>query len=210
MKLFPRSSLCALALGLALGPAVALADYQSAENALARLENCVRLSPAQEREARQIFQNLKDIMDDLSPADRPVKGMQSRQDAMAAIRGILTPEQQAIYDRTPQRLGGGMTAADPAMRALRAKISAFVRQAARDAPEVAAAVGTVQKVALDLSGSTTRTGDAQKYEDPALHPDSGTNLVRVTGSAGVKTFKVTWKMDEAGNLSVDKIAAADR
>jgi hypothetical protein len=209
MKLSPCFLLFALAIGLALTPAASLADYQLPENALERLEKCVKLSPAQEQQALQIFQNLKDIMDDMDPADRPTKGMQCLKDARAAIRAILTPEQQAIYDQTPQRLGGGSTT-DPGMRALRLKISKFVREAAEDSPEIAAEVGTIQRVALGMNGSSmVYSGDDSQYDDPALHPDSGTNIVRVTGSLGAKAFKIYWKMDNAGTMTVSKIEDKD-
>ena len=206
MKLPPRFLLCTLVLGLALTPALSLAAYQSAEDALGNLETFLVLTPDQEKKALQIFQTLKDVMDTMTPEERPVKGMQYRQDARAAIRAILTPEQQAIYDRTPQRMGGGMTSPDPAMSALRGKISAFARNLARSSPEIAAQVGTVEKVVVLTGGSSMRSAPgAEYYDDPMLHPDSGTTAVRVSGSLGTKIFVVCWKMDESGVISLTKI-----
>ena len=206
MKLPPRILLCTLVLGLALTPALSLAAYQSAEDALGNLETFLTLTPDQEKKALQIFQTLKDVMDTMTPEERPVKGMQYRQDARAAIRAILTPEQQAIYDRTPQRMGGGRMSSDPAMSALRGKISAFARNLARTSPEIAAQVGTVEKVVVLGSGSAMHYPPAAEYyDDPMLHPDSGTIAVRVSGSQGAKIFLIYWKMDESGVLSLTKI-----
>ncbi len=205
MKLSLRSLLGAMALGLTLAPALGRADYQTADRTLEKLETVVPLTPAQEKQALQIYQNLKDVMDSMDPATRPAKGAQSRQDALAAIRAILTPEQQAIYDQTPQRLGGGAKGVDPAMRALNQKIRAFVTAYAKGSAEIAAQVGPVQKVAVLSAGSqTVSDGD---LPDPALHPSSGTNQVRVTGSGGTKIFKINWTMSTAGDLAASGIEA---
>jgi len=206
MKLSLPSLLCALAAGLAFAPVASRADFQPADVALTKLENIVALSPDQEKQALQIFQNLKDVMDSMDPADRPMKGAQSRQDALKAIRAILTPDQQAIYDRTPQRLGGGSTQGDSNMRALNQKIRAFVTGQARSSAEIAAQVGTVQKVQALANGSTTRSDGNQP--DPALHPESGSNLVSVTGTGGTKTFKISWDITPAGEITVSGIEAA--
>jgi len=202
MKLSLPSLLCALAFGLALTPAVSFADYQPAEFALEKLENLVTLTPAQRKQALHIYQNLKDVMDDMSPAERPAKGAQSRQDALAAIRGILTPEQQAIFDRAPPRLGGGAKS-DPVMQALRLKIRTFVTDFARTSPEIAAKVGTVKKAVFLATGSmATSNGDS---DDPAAHPESGTNMVSVTGSSATKTFTIFWAMNPSGEMTVTKV-----
>ena len=155
MKPSLPSLLCALAIGLVLTPAVSFADsptppfsnawkpastwpsYQSADVALDKLEAIVTLTPAQQKQALQIYQNLKDVM---APADR----------------AILTRDQQAVYDSTPQRLGGDAKN-DPVMRTLNQKIRAFV-----------------------------------------------------TGSAGIKTFKISWDMNEAGEMTVTKVEIATR
>jgi len=154
MKLTPRHLFAAVLFGLLLAPVLSYADYMPAERQLERLENIVTLSSTQKSEALQIYQNLKDVMDDMNPTDRPVKGAQSRQDALAAIRSILTPGQQKIYDQTPQRLGGDL-GTDPVMRNLHQKISVFVTSYVRTSPAIAAQVGTVQQVFPVNGGSTT-------------------------------------------------------
>jgi hypothetical protein len=206
MKRSLPSLLCALVLGLVGAPALSLADYQRADVALGKLESIVTLTPAQKDQALQIFQNLKDVMDSMDPAERPAKGAQSRQDAIAAIRAILTPDQQAVYDRTPQRLGGGAKGLDPAMRALHQKITNFVTAAARTSPDISAQVGAVQTATVAASGSTMRASGASS--DPMLHPDSGSNLVNVTGSSGTKTFKISWTMGDDGEMTVAKVEGA--
>lgn len=42
-------------------------------------------------------------------------------------------------------------------------------------------------------------------DDPALHPESGSNLVKVTGSSGAKVFKISWTMSDSGVMTVSKI-----
>jgi hypothetical protein len=204
MKLSLPSVLCALAAGLAFAPVASRADYMPADLAVTRLEHIVTLSPDQEKQARQIFQNLKDVMDSMDPATRPMQGAQSRKDAFAAIRAILTPDQRAIYDRTPQYQGGGSTQGAPGMRELNQKIRAFVTSQARTSPDIAAQVGTVKKVAMVPNGSVTESiGDG-----PPLHPNRGSNLMSITGSNGTKTFKISWDMSPAGEMTVSRIEAA--
>jgi hypothetical protein len=201
MKSFLRPIVCALALGSVFVSTPCFADYQHADTALERLEGIVTLTPAQAKQALQVFQDLKDIMDSISPEERPTKGMPFRQDAVAAIREILTPEQQAIYDRTPQRLGGAGKAGDPAMQALRAKIRGFVRRYVQNSTGIATQVGTIQTVAVAIGGDTTvSSGDN-------LHPEGGTNLVRVVGSSGAGKFKIAWTMDESGEMTVTGVTA---
>jgi hypothetical protein len=201
MKFRLRSVVCALSVAAVLVPSRSLADYQPADVALERLENIVALTPAQEEQALQIFQDLKDIMDSMSPEARPKQGAQARRDAIAAIWEILTPEQRVIYDRTPQRLGGAGRAGDPVMQALYAKIRRFVRQFAQNSPDIAAQVGPIRKVAVRLGGETATSSD------DITHPDSGANLVRVTGSAGTKLFKISWVADESGRMTVTGVVA---
>ena len=209
MKLSHRFFISAVILGLALTPAVSLAAYMPADRSLARLESIITLTPAQKKVALQIFQELKDTMDAIPDNERAQKGAPIRQQAMADIRGILTPDQQEIYDRTPQRLGGGSTSADPAMKALRTKINAFTENVARTSPEIAAQVGTVEKVTQMNEASTSTGVSAANTRDPALHPDSGTNSVQVTGSSDSKVFKIYWTMDKAGTMSLTRIENKD-
>ncbi|HEX3730141.1 MAG TPA: hypothetical protein VHV47_10075, partial [Opitutaceae bacterium] len=166
----------------------------AADSQLDRLESILKLTPEQDKQALQIFQNLKDAIDGLTADERlGSKGTQAHRDAIAAIRAILTPEQQQVYDRTPQRLGGASIKADPARQAMNAKLRAFMRGYVRNSAEIAAQVGAFQAVQLNLTGSfDTRTDD-----DP--NSDSGTQIVRVTGSAGAKTFRIDWALDPDGN-----------
>lgn len=67
MKLAPRSLFLAVLMGLIFAPALSFADYMPAERQLERLENIVTLTSDQKAQALQIYQNLKDVMDDMSP-----------------------------------------------------------------------------------------------------------------------------------------------
>jgi hypothetical protein len=187
---------CAL-LGLALAPALRAVNYLAADLQLERLENIVTLTAAQEKQALAIFQNLKDAIEGMTDAERlGARGMQARRDALAAIRAILTPDQQQVFDRTPQRLGGGSTAADPARQAVNARIRTFVRDYVRNSPEIAAQVGAFQRAQINLPGSS----DSTFGDNPA--PTAGTNIVRVTGAAGTKLFRIDWIVDGDGNMKV--------
>jgi hypothetical protein len=88
------------------------------------------------------------------------------------------------------------------------KISTFVREAAQHSPKIAAEVGTIQRVITSQNQSTMLLGDPSKSDDPALHPRSGTNLVRVTGSLGAKGFRICWNMNDAGEMTLDRIEDA--
>jgi hypothetical protein len=202
MKRSPYFRLCAAAIVLALTPAVDSAEYQPAGRALEKLENCVNLTSAQKKQALQVFQKLKNEMDKMDPADRPTKGMQLQRDAKAAIRAILTPEQLTIYDRTPQRLGGGGTD-DPGLRALRLRISAFAREVAQSWPGIAASVGTIQRIVV--GDSIWRTPYSSYVTEPELHPTEGVCPVTVTGSLCTGVFRIFWKMDEGGEMTVDRV-----
>ncbi len=206
MKLSLPSLLCALAAGLAVAPAASRADYQPASFALNKLENIVTLSPAQEKQALKIFEDLKVVMDSMDPADRPMKGAQNRKDAVAAIRAILTPDQQAIEDRTPQRLGGGNAQGDPSIAGVQSEDSRLRDQPGPKLHGDRGAVGAVQKVQPLANGAVTQSNGDQP--DPNMHPESGSNLVSVTGSNGTKTFKISWDMTPAGEMTVSKVEAA--
>ncbi len=193
------------------------ASYGTPDRAIVKLESIVHLSFRQEHEAYKIFDNLKTAMDALpATADKLQKMVQINHDARTAIRAILTPDQQMIYDRTPQRLGGGMTKADPAMIALQKKIHDAVINFARTSPAVAAQFGSVQSATAfrghattvsDEVGSSVRHGnyDTEDFApegDPAVHPASGSNLVRVTGANETAVIKVEWTMNSTGDLVV--------
>jgi Spy/CpxP family protein refolding chaperone len=73
-----------------------------------RLAKLVGLTAAQKVQATQIFTDQNSaLLAFTSDEDRMIKGAPIRQNARAQIRSILTPEQQKIYDTSPQRLGGG-------------------------------------------------------------------------------------------------------
>jgi hypothetical protein len=193
--------------GVAAAPTVGVSGYQSADVALHKLERVVTLSPAQEAQALQIYQDLKDIMDDRDPADRLREKSRFKRDAIAAIRGILTPEQRAVYDRTPQRLGGGSSTVDPATGALLTKIRTFVTDSARTSPQIAAQVGPVQKVEI-LSGwsrSRSWTIGSPDDPDPAFNPSVGSNVVRVTGTSSIQRYRISWGMSESGEMTINTI-----
>jgi hypothetical protein len=120
-------------------------QYRSAKNQLAALKGLVRLSSDQERQALRIFQTLKETMDAIPPGVRAQQGAPARQDARAAIRALLTPDQQKIYDSTPQSRGGGSTRGDPERMAFNQKVRAFVISSAQASSEISAQVGRCRK-----------------------------------------------------------------
>lgn len=188
---FPLVLLAALSVAV---PSAFANGYQPADRALEKLEGVVSLTPDQEGKALKIFQDLKDTMDSLSPAERPSKGSKARLASIAAIEAILTPEQRELYDRTPQRLGGAGKQGDSVMQAVNVKIRLFALDCAKASPDVAAKVGAVQSVKNIPEGSmTTTTTDI-------AHPESGSNVVEVTGASGKARFKVSWTMDAAGQM----------
>jgi RNA polymerase sigma factor (sigma-70 family) len=75
---------------------------------VARLDRLVSLTAAQKTEAAAIFTAENDALDAFSSLDeRLEKGVPIRQKMRAQIRALLMPGQRGIYDREPQRLGGG-------------------------------------------------------------------------------------------------------
>jgi hypothetical protein len=81
-----------------------------------RLDSLVHLNSAQRAAAIDIVTRQNSALQNLAPGrDRAIKGMPIRQAARWQIRGLLTPDQQALYDITPQMNGGGAMF-DPAAR----------------------------------------------------------------------------------------------
>jgi hypothetical protein len=73
-----------------------------------RLDQLVHLGPAQKSEAADVFKAENAALQAFATAEeRTEKGSSIRERARTEIRALLTPEQRAIYDRAPQRLGGG-------------------------------------------------------------------------------------------------------
>ena len=81
---------------------------QKIDALVARLDQLVDLTAAQKTEAAAVFTAENDALDAFSSLnERMEKGILIRQKMRAQIRALLAPGQQAIYDREPQRLGGG-------------------------------------------------------------------------------------------------------
>ena len=75
-----------------------------------RLDSLVHLNSAQRAAAIDIVTRENSALQAFAPGqERAIKGMPIRQAARAQIRAILTPDQQKIYDITPQSEGGGAT-----------------------------------------------------------------------------------------------------
>lgn len=77
------------------------------ETKLERLDTLVRLTPGQKEVATKVFEEELESLLAIPPADRGAKGVEARQAAMAQVRSMLNPQQQEIYDATPQSAGGG-------------------------------------------------------------------------------------------------------
>jgi hypothetical protein len=82
-------------------------------NALIRLDEAVPLTTEQKSKAIKIFEQEAGALNAIPAEDRPEKGAEFRQTALAQIRALLTPEQQRKYDRTPQSQGGGLSMMSP-------------------------------------------------------------------------------------------------
>ncbi len=115
MKSSFRLFFTALALGLAFLPVAGRAQGagQNPENMVARLDNVVGLSGSQRAQALEIFSKETDALNAFTPQERPVKGMEIRQAALAEVRALLSPVQRKRYDLTPQGQGGGLTLMTP-------------------------------------------------------------------------------------------------
>ncbi len=115
MKTLLRPTLAVLALGLAFLPASGFAQNvnMNPQNMADRLEQAVGLSSGQRAQALEIFQKEIEALNVFTPQERPVKGMEARQGALAEVRAMLSPAQQRKYDLTPQGQGGGLTMMSP-------------------------------------------------------------------------------------------------
>lgn len=81
----------------------------SAERRVTSLDLLVTLTPEQKVNAHDIFLKANEELDHFSWDDWGPKGMPIRKKMRADIRAVLTAEQQAKYDATPQYMGGGST-----------------------------------------------------------------------------------------------------
>jgi len=95
------------------------------ETRLARLDALVGLTDDQKDAAFNTFAAEFQVVLAIPEADRPQQGAAARRGTLAAIRALLTPAQQAKYDRTPQNLGGGLTLMPPETKL--ARLDALVR-----------------------------------------------------------------------------------
>ena len=113
MKSFLRPILVPFAFGLVLVSPL-LGAGMNIERTVDRLAQLVSLTSQQKNQAAEIFAHENAALQEFpSIQERMEKGMPIRQKSRADIRALLTPAQQQIYDRTPQRLGGG-SMQDPA------------------------------------------------------------------------------------------------
>jgi hypothetical protein len=110
-----RPTLAAVAFGVAFLPAAAFAQNvnMNPQNMADRLDQAVSLSAGQRAQAVEIFQREIEALNAFTPQERPVKGVEARQGALADVRAMLSPAQQRKYDLTPQSQGGGLTMMSP-------------------------------------------------------------------------------------------------
>src|SRR5579862_6856208 len=109
MKSCLRHTMITLALGLASFPAISAAQGMNSSNMVDRLDQVVTLTADQKVLATEVFVEENKALQAIPPEDRAEQGMPIRQAARAKVRALLTPEQQKIYDQTPQTQGGGQT-----------------------------------------------------------------------------------------------------
>ncbi len=124
MKTVLRSIARAVLLATVLFAGAARAAQLPAERKLARLDELVHLAAAQRAAALALFTKENAVLDGLPADDRIEKGMEIRQATRDGVRALLTPAQQAKYDRAPQAQGGGLTLPTPEMRVARLAESA--------------------------------------------------------------------------------------
>lgn len=87
---------------------------RNVEAALERLDRLVGLNADQRRRAADVFAAEQRALAEFPSAqERLENGIAVRQNTRAQIRALLSPPQQEIYDRSPQRIGGA-AAQDPA------------------------------------------------------------------------------------------------
>jgi Spy/CpxP family protein refolding chaperone len=124
MRFRSLASITVLGLALATAPALS-AQNQGAPPAggsprgrmQAMLFEGITLTPAQQTQIDSIRAHYRSQMPAMTPGTPPSdadrqKAMQLMQASTKAVRGVLTPDQQAIYDKNmaamQERMGGGM------------------------------------------------------------------------------------------------------
>src|SRR5436305_451747 len=134
-----KSSLRAYLVPLVLGFVVVSRLFAAGANVDRRVDllaQLVGLNEEQKTRARAIFSDENTALQQFSSLeDRMEKGAPIRQKSRADIRALLTPPQQKIYDRSPQRLGGGAMR-DPA--ATTSRVDSVVSLTEEQATQVAA------------------------------------------------------------------------
>jgi hypothetical protein len=154
-----------------------------------RLDQLVNLTAGQRAAVTQIFADQNAALQTFtSPEDRMKKGSVIRQNARARIRTLLTPAQQAIYDATPQRLGGGSYHdPDNPLAAQRREVNASVTAWLKASPAIAARLGPIVQIApVDGSSSFSMSGGSAS----ALQ---GSERFSVQGGVRSETLTVHWK-----------------
>lgn len=107
MKPFPRPFLSAL--GFLFAAALAFAAAPSPEARVARLHELVTLTADQQSKIAEVFRKEDAALLALqSRGQRPLDGIEARQESRERVRALLTPAQRKIYDRAPQIKGGGL------------------------------------------------------------------------------------------------------
>jgi hypothetical protein len=119
MKTILRLFSATLLLGALFFASTARAAQIPAERKLARLDDLVHLSAGQRAPALALFTKENAVLDGLAPEDRIEKGTEIRQATRDGVRALLTPAQQAKYDRAPQSQGGGLMLPTPEARVAR-------------------------------------------------------------------------------------------
>ncbi len=113
MKVSFKSVIMALAVGLAIVPAISFAQppggggggrgQQTPEQQITRLETAVgTLTADQKTKITAIYTKAAADMQALAPEDRRGKGGEMRMATAKEVRALLTPEQQTKFDAMPQ------------------------------------------------------------------------------------------------------------
>ncbi len=89
-----------------------------ATDSLVKLDALVHLTSDQKAKASAIFDHESTALDDARTKNPGFPGaggsiFKTVEQSIAEIRALLTPDQLAVYDRTPQTRGGGVTLATP-------------------------------------------------------------------------------------------------
>lgn len=157
-------------------------------NLATRLDAVVTLTDEQIGQVATIFTQESADLQPLTPEEQPTKGRVIRQAAKAQVRALLTPEQQQKFDANPNGLED-------------LEERAFVRNYLMTSANVAARVGTVTRLSL-VESSTTSINEARI--------SSGYLSFKVEGSGRTETLKVFWERPTAADpIKIVKLTGAD-